>query len=254
MARIRAIKPEFWSSPDLPPDPWARLLYIAMWNWADDNGVGTAIPRELLGFAFPNDENHITLEDMRRMLEEIHRAFDVKFYTVGGRPYYAIKTWEIHQKFDRRSKGKHPGPESAETWLYQDVSEDSAETHECPSRTRRDSVAGTGEEGKRGTVDKDLLDADASSDTPIELASTYPQAFEEWWDHYPLKNGKRKALSAWKRARRRATDEQLVVGAKRYAEDPNRDPSFTKYPEGWLNRDGWLDDPLPGGAGRKIEW
>ncbi len=52
MPRIRAIKPEFWSSPQLPSDPWSRLLYIAMWNWADDNGIGTAGVREMLGFAF----------------------------------------------------------------------------------------------------------------------------------------------------------------------------------------------------------
>lgn len=148
MARIRAIKPEFWSSPSLPNDPWARLLFIAMWNWADDKGVGTALPRELLGFAFPNDE-HITLDVFRRMLEEIHRVFGVKFYTVAGRPYYAIPSWETHQKFDRRSAGKHPGPDQAETWLYQQEHQESAETHESTSSTRRDYVAGTGEQGKK---------------------------------------------------------------------------------------------------------
>lgn len=148
MARIRSLKPEFWSSPSLPSNPWARLLFQAMWNWADDNGVGTCNERELMGFAFPNDEH--TLEEFRRMLVEIRRVFDVDFYTVGGRPYYSIPTWEQHQKFDRRSKGKHPGPEHAETILYQEKLESSTETHESTSSARRDSVAGTGEQGNRG--------------------------------------------------------------------------------------------------------
>jgi len=173
MARIRSIKPEFWSSPNMPEDPWARLLFVAMWNWADDNGVGTAIPRELLGFAFPNDDE-ITPADLRRMLVEIRRAFGVKFYTVSGRPYYAIPSWEKHQKFDRRSKGKHPGPEEAETVLYQDECKDSTESHESPSSARRDSVAGTGEQGNRGTGDKRRAPAkpDASKPRPVEQIVT----------------------------------------------------------------------------------
>lgn len=175
MARIRSIKPEFWSSPSLPGDPWARLLYVAMWNWADDNGVGTAIPRELLGFAFPNDE-WMTVVDLRRMLVEIRRVFGVDFYTVAGRPYYAIPSWEMHQKFDRRSKGKHPGPEEAETRLYLEEQQDSTESHESTSSPRRDSVAGTGEQGNRGTGEqrkKAPAKPDAAAPkTPEQIATT----------------------------------------------------------------------------------
>ena len=121
-----------------------------MWNWADDNGTGTATPRELLGFAFPNDEQ-IDLVGFRRMLVEIRRVFGVEFYTVAGRPYYSIPSWEEHQKFDRRSKGKHPGPEQAETYLYLQEHPGSSDTRGKPTSTRRDSVAGTGEQGNRGT-------------------------------------------------------------------------------------------------------
>ena len=56
MARIRTIKPEFWDSPDTAKaGPWARLCFIALWNWADDYGRGTANLKELEGFIFPND-------------------------------------------------------------------------------------------------------------------------------------------------------------------------------------------------------
>lgn len=155
MARIRAIKPEFYSSPN-PPSRDARLLFIAMWNWADDAGVGTANPGELRGFAFPHDDD-VTSADIRGMLGEIRRAYGVIFYNVGGRPYYSIPSWDKHQKIDRRSQGKHPTPDEADEYLYlpdQQEHENSSEPRRSPSSPRRTPGAGTGEQGNRGTGEK----------------------------------------------------------------------------------------------------
>ncbi len=250
MARIRTIKPEFWRSPDTASaSPLARLLYIAMWNWADDSGRGEADLKALEGFAFPNDDVHElsggTSDNFRDLMAEVVECFDLDLYVVDGRPYYAIPAWEKHQRNERTAKGKYPGPENGVTCTVSDIGGNMRKFRRNTSEIAATSVPGTGEQGNRGTGVKDLPDADASSDTPTELASIYPRAFEQWWEHYPLKTGKRKALEAWKRARRRATDEQLIDGAKRYANDPNRNDKFTKYPEGWLNRDGWLDELIP---------
>jgi len=67
----------------------------------------------------------------------------------------------------------------------------------------------------------------------------------EFWNVYPLKRDKRKALLAWRNAIARATATVILQGARRYREDPNRVDGFTKYAEGWLNGDGWEDEPLP---------
>ncbi|MGI5161427.1 hypothetical protein [Microbispora sp. CA-102843] len=171
MARIRSIKPELWSSPGMRGlDPWARLLFIAMWNWADDFGRGTANPRELAGFAFPHDED-ISSADIRRMLGELRRAFGVVFYEVGGRPYYWIPSWEKHQKIDKRSGAKYPAPEEGEPWdpnpgkpttkpsdqQEQPKSEKPAESSAEPAETSTEPAGtsalevGTGEQGNRGT-------------------------------------------------------------------------------------------------------
>jgi hypothetical protein len=123
MPRIRTVKPNFWGHPD-PPSPWARLLFLAMLNWADDEGVGTANPKELAAFAFPNDEEI----DSRRttvLLREVSRSFEVVFYTVGGRPYFAMTDWHKHQKVNNPAKEYyHPRPDQAETWLYQEECDD----------------------------------------------------------------------------------------------------------------------------------
>jgi hypothetical protein len=39
--------------------------------------------------------------------------------------------------------------------------------------------------------------------------------------------------------------QRAVEGAQRYANDPNRDESFTAHPATWLNAERWLDDPMP---------
>lgn len=83
----------------------------------------------------------------------------------------------------------------------------------------------------------------------------YTRNFDAFWVFYPRHRDKRKAFKAWRNAVARlvattgATGAtamaQLEAGAQRYRDDPNRLDEFTKYAEGWLNGDGWEDEPLP---------
>lgn len=71
------------------------------------------------------------------------------------------------------------------------------------------------------------------------------EAFEQFWQTYPRKAGKRTAVTAYERASKRAATEKINAGAARYRDDPNRLRQYTAFPATWLNRDGWDDDPLP---------
>lgn len=73
----------------------------------------------------------------------------------------------------------------------------------------------------------------------------YSDEFETFWNIYPRKDSKRRALTAFNNALKRATLEELYAGAARYANDPNREPQYTKHAATWLNGDCWLDEPLP---------
>ena len=140
MPRIRTIKPEFWDSPGTARASLrARLFYIAMWNWADDYGIGTASPRQLLSFAFPNDLD-VTDAEFPCLRTEVADAYDVVFYEVDGRPYYAIPSWDKHQKNERRAQGRYPGPDKAERFM-----------HGTSAQAHGSSGTGTGEQGNRGT-------------------------------------------------------------------------------------------------------
>ena len=79
---------------------------------------------------------------------------------------------------------------------------------------------------------------------PIE-PSKETDRFDEFWSIYPLKVGKKKAQQAWVKALAEASAEEIVEGARRYREDPNRTPTFTAHPTTWLNAARWGDDPLP---------
>ena len=175
MPRIRTVKPEFWDSPDTAKaGPWARLLFIALWNWADDYGRGTANMKELEGFAFPNDDQFTDRSgntvQFRELVAEVSECFGVLFYTVDGRPFYAIPSWEQHQRNERRAKqSKYPSPQ-----VRDGVAEIPCNDAELPNS----SGPGTGEQGNRGT---DIFRVPAEPKLPAQKkkpATRLPEAWE----------------------------------------------------------------------------
>jgi hypothetical protein len=69
--------------------------------------------------------------------------------------------------------------------------------------------------------------------------------FEMFWNVYPRKVGKQAAIKAFTKAIKSASVEDIVAGASRYADDPNRSDTFTAHPTTWLNAGRWADGPLP---------
>ncbi|MFF2054134.1 hypothetical protein ACFVU2_21185 [Leifsonia sp. NPDC058194] len=172
MPRIRTIKPDFWDSRGTAAASLrARLFFIAMWNWADDWGVGDANPRRLLGFAFPNDESsEVEPRNFRRLAEEVTSCFDVAWYSVGGREFYSIPSWEEHQRTEKKAKRSNPGPDQADCILYQRVAEiptlnrgnrhDGRGKGEVGSRKGEDDISPVNETTYvRGPNDKDWIEA-----------------------------------------------------------------------------------------------
>lgn len=110
MARIRSIRPEFWSDRKVGSvSRDARLLFVALWNFADDEGFGRALPKELAGFAFPYDDD-VESASIRRWLDELSMKTLLILYEVSGEPYYQIPTFSKHQKIDRPTKSRLPKP------------------------------------------------------------------------------------------------------------------------------------------------
>lgn len=106
MARIRTIKPEFWSSEQVMEcSPIARLLFIGLWNFCDDAGNHVASAKTIKAEIFPGDD--IASTDVQRMLDELSSNSLIAFYTNGSKDYLHVTGWEKHQKIDRPTF-KHP--------------------------------------------------------------------------------------------------------------------------------------------------
>lgn len=69
--------------------------------------------------------------------------------------------------------------------------------------------------------------------------------FDEFWKIYPRKVAKAEAQRAWVKAVKKTPVKVILLGAKRYADDPYRQPAYTAHPSTWLNQERWGDDPLP---------
>ena len=85
MSRIRTIKPDFWQDEviaqlSLP----ARLLYIRLWNYADDNGQIEYSPSKLKVQIFPYDTK-ITPSRMEEWLGELVSYGRLVPYDVDGK-------------------------------------------------------------------------------------------------------------------------------------------------------------------------
>jgi hypothetical protein len=167
--RIRSIKPEFWDSPSTASASLrVRLLFIAMWNWADDHGRGTANASQVLSFAFPNDAELPSLvAEAPRIYTEIRGSFGVVFYEVDGRRFYAIPSWNDHQKNERKAASKYPPPPEGITADQAPDWASVAEMRGTSAQTHGSSGTGTGEQGNRGT-------GESTSRPPLQTELTTP--------------------------------------------------------------------------------
>lgn len=99
MARIRTIKPEFWSSEQIVElSPTARLLFIGLWNFCDDAGNHPASPRTLKMQVFPGDD--FTAEQIAAYISEMIVARLIIEYEVDTKKYWHVTGWH-HQKIEK---------------------------------------------------------------------------------------------------------------------------------------------------------
>jgi hypothetical protein len=116
MARIRSIKPEFFTSETLQRvEKCTRLTFIGLWTYVDDNGVGIDNPRLITAALFPLEEDFAAeLASVGEDLIDLAREGVIQRYTVEGRALFFITNWDEHQKISHPAKPRYfrpsPGP------------------------------------------------------------------------------------------------------------------------------------------------
>lgn len=237
MARMRYIKPEFWTDGKIVSLSFAaRLLYIGMWNFAlCDQGHVEDDALRLKMQIFPADK-----VDVPGLVEELIQSGRViRLESPTGATYLHVARLPDHQKVDPRWATRCPACKNADDLTA--TLPNSPKLSETLPNSPQEGIGGEGRGEERRTT---------SSDRSAARTTERPDAFAEFWSTYPRKEAKRPARTAYDRALKRATAERILAGATRYRDDPNREAAFTALPASWLNADRWDDEPLPPRNGR----
>lgn len=100
MARIRTIKPDFWTDEKIVELPMeVRLFFIGSWNFADDNGNLQRSAKKLKMQIFPADSI-----DCEPLIQELLTHGLLTEYEVDGEKFLNIKGFKAHQVINRPSK------------------------------------------------------------------------------------------------------------------------------------------------------
>ena len=135
MARIRTIKPEFFTSEDIAfLTPLARLFFIGLWCEADREGRLSWKPKTLKFRYLPADNIDIDLIGQELIDQRL-----IETYEVDGRNYAQITSFPKHQVINNR-ESQSSIPENPEK----------AQKRIDASGTRESGVKAEGKEGKEG--------------------------------------------------------------------------------------------------------
>lgn len=158
--RIRSIKPEFWRSDDIAALPIsARLLFIGLWSYVDDNGVGLDKLPSIAADLFADDLAVDPAETLRRVAADTTRLSDAGLilrYEAGGKPLLYVTKWESHQIVKNPSKGHlYELPSGEKLKNARGLRKPSVDpTETLGTGAGEQGSRGTGEQGKKLTNDQ----------------------------------------------------------------------------------------------------
>lgn len=177
MARIRTIKPEFWTDDAVTECSLsARLLFIGIWNFADDAGNLDRSAKQIKSRVFPIDN-----VDCEPLIVELITQGLLTEYAVSGKKYLHIPGFTKHQVINRPSKPVVPAYESSLS-DHVTLTESSVVTHDGREGKGRERKGGEGKHppnppeagGVRACVEL------PGSDAWRDVTECDPQAYESW--------------------------------------------------------------------------
>jgi hypothetical protein len=111
MPRIRTIKPEFWTNPQVCRcEHAARLLFIGTWNFADDHGNLPRDTEKLKMQVFPGKLD-IDMDVEPLLVSLIAHGLLIEYSGEDGQRFLHIPTFRKHQIVNRPSKPACPLPD-----------------------------------------------------------------------------------------------------------------------------------------------
>jgi hypothetical protein len=283
VARIRSVKPEFWDDQELAEQVSrdARLLYIGLWNLADEHGRLRGDSRFIRGRVFPYDDD-LEIDDVTMLIAELVLAGKVLPYRTDSGIYLFLPNLGKHQRLEGdKVASKLPDPQGADADLLTpkaliDASRSESRANKSARRAEKMSllyVAGSMEHvsDADGSASGDAHTDSGHDDPPLSKAAAKAKAKEgrlpsthpkltwdgheidvdpEWikfWAVYPSIKDKTAARMKWLAALRDGVSTATILtGAEAYREErASENPKFNKNPATWLHNKCWeqYDEP-----------
>lgn len=220
MARIRSIKPEFFTDDVMASlDPLDRLAFIGLWLHADREGKLPYKPRQLGVSILPYEKG-----DFATRISRLVTAGVLIKYAIAKETFLKIKNFAKHQK---------PHPTEQESVIPDPPDENVMGTVLIPCENGSLSVEERCKEGRKG-----------KEGNGREVIAR--QLFATFWESYPKKRDKKKSLHYWMKLSHEEQEKaSLYVPA--YAEirfsepDQAKAAQYTCHPTTWINGARWED-------------
>ena len=136
--RIRTIRPEFYSSESVGSMTWqARLVFINLWSYVEDNGVNLDNPRLFRGQCMPYDDS--VLDDIEDAFAELEQYGSIIRYKRDGKRLIFIPCFEKWQNIQRPGICHYLPPDGWDKRGRKVIPEDSGQLHEHSCETPEDS-------------------------------------------------------------------------------------------------------------------
>ena len=201
----------------------------------DDYGRMDARPKLLASLLFPLKE--IRASQIEDALRKLTSAELVTLYTVGGKPFLQMNTWNRHQRV-RDSKEKYPGPEKSDF---------AASCGELPQ-----VAASCGElrpeSNPTQSESQSQSESEAQSESKSARAGELADGFDLFWAAYPRHTAKETAKKAFDKLNPSAELLTTILDAisrqKTSVQWTKDGGQFIPHPATWLNQHRW-EDELP---------
>ena len=245
MSRKRMVSPEFYTDEKILELPIpARLMFIGIWNHADDEGVFKDSPKQLKAQIYPANEE-ITINTV---IEYVKMMVNLKLLTKGTNidktSLLKITNFNVWQKINRPTPSKY-------VFTPLQITEDSLNDHGGLSERSVSDHGGLSEDSlpievksKEDKLKEDNIKVKENSSKTKAQKIKDEFTFDRFYSLYPRKIKRDMAFNAYKVIAAKYLPD-VYDGLDRYvkkwkAEGTNAD--FIPYPSTWLNQKQWTDD------------
>lgn len=218
--RIRTIRPEFYQSESVGSMTWkARLVFINLWSYVEDNGVNLDNPRLFRGQCMPYDDS--VLDDIEDAFAELEQCGSIIRYERDGKRLLFIPGFEKWQNIQRPGTCHYLPPDGwnkrgckiipEDSGQLQEHScespEDSGQLHDCSrSRSRSSSKSRKKEEENKFSSSKEITadsyhDSTAYAESETDIIRDYPNLdISGAWEAFTSRHyGENRTIAEWTR-------------------------------------------------------